>query len=295
MILSFLTVFTLYSALCLFLCAFVLVQSKTTRGTGGSRHTFGGDQVPAATLLCRGAKVGLEVRNLMPDWGLHRNAFGTVVEIVFEKDKDPNAGDLPRFVVVDFPEHIGPKWHPDHPTWAPLPCLKVRCEEASCCEREVAPLKLAYACTIHTFQGQNVGPTKAGQPDNRFLSVVVDPGTSGFEGQCPGLFYTVLTRATTIGKEGDRMNSALFFQGNNMKPARVKNLTTSVKGELCKKVQQRTKRTKRLKRNTIKSSLSENEKSEILEWADSYRCTKKRLQKVLACWKRRSPRDDCNF
>jgi len=231
----------------------------------------------------------------MPDWGLHRNAFGTVVEIVFDKDKDPNAGDLPRFVVVDFPEHIGPVWHPDHPTWVPLPCLKVRCEEGSCCEREVVPLKLAYACTIHTFQGPNVGPTKEGQPDNRFQSIVVDPGTPGFEGQCPGLTYTVLARVTTIGNEGNRMASALFFQGNNMKPERMKNLTTNAKGQPCKKVEQREKWMKRMKRKTVKSSLSEDQKKELLKWADTHRCSEKKLTEVLACWKRRSPRDDCNY
>ena len=57
-----------------------------------------------------GAKAAINLRNFCPLWGLHNGACGTVVEIVFAKGTNPNHGDLPQYVVVEFPNYTGPAW-----------------------------------------------------------------------------------------------------------------------------------------------------------------------------------------
>jgi hypothetical protein len=65
--------------------------------------------------------------------------------------------------------------------------------------REHIPLALAYGKTLHTLQGQNVGPAGPECPENAIQKIIVDPGTRKFEGVNVGLFYQLLSRATTIG------------------------------------------------------------------------------------------------
>ena len=69
-----------------------------------------------SALLFVGCKVALENRNFNPSWGLHNGAVGTVDEIVFDKGCNPNNGDLPLYVVVDFPLYCGPVWDTANPT-----------------------------------------------------------------------------------------------------------------------------------------------------------------------------------
>jgi hypothetical protein len=38
-----------------------------------------------------------------------------VREIVFAKGDNPNHGNLPKYVVVEFPAYSGPKWDSDNP------------------------------------------------------------------------------------------------------------------------------------------------------------------------------------
>ena len=278
-------------------CLFCLLGSmmQTTRRRGGSKHVFGDVVAPSVTMLCRDAQVSLSGKNYMPEWGLCRNAFGNVVEIVFDEGKDPNAGDLPRHVIVDFPGYTGPAWQPLHPTWVPLGCLNVRCENGGCCQRTVVPLKTAYGAAIHTFQGNNVGPTKPGQPPNRFQRTVVDPDKQSFEAMCPGLSHSFATRATTLGERNDRMKSALFFMGTNMNPTRMKNLTLDRDGKTRKKVKARNQWMKRIEKNTMKTSLTKEEQNTLLKWATEHRCTTEELDESIRCCYRRNKRDDLNY
>jgi hypothetical protein len=62
-----------------------------------------------------------------------------------------------------------------------------------CCTRTNIPLTLAYAKTIHTFQGQTVGPAAPGRPENPIKRILVDPGDQTFEGNNIGLFYTAVS------------------------------------------------------------------------------------------------------
>ena len=74
---------------------------------------------PKATRICLEAKVCLRGRNFQPNWGLFNGAIGTVKEIHYtQKTKErptPNNGDLPDYVVVDFPHYRGPVWDEKHP------------------------------------------------------------------------------------------------------------------------------------------------------------------------------------
>jgi hypothetical protein len=79
--------------------------------------------------------------------------------------------------------------------------------------------------TIHTFQGQNVGPAGNGRPENPIQRIVLEPGDRKFEGNNVGLFYTAMSRATTIGNTGDRISSAVYFDSPHFSIERFTNLT----------------------------------------------------------------------
>jgi hypothetical protein len=106
-----------------------------------------------------------------------------------------------------------------------------------CCSKTFIPLQLSYARTIHTFQGSSVGKTPPGYPQNAIKRIICDPGPREFEMKSPGLFYTLLSRATTMSEENDdRMLSAIFFTGQNMDISRVLGLTTTKNGKTPRKV-----------------------------------------------------------
>ena len=65
---------------------------------------------PECALLCVGSKVALENKNFCPEWGLHNGAVGTVQEVVFAPGHNPNNGDLPLYVIVEFLQYCGPVW-----------------------------------------------------------------------------------------------------------------------------------------------------------------------------------------
>ena len=93
--------------------AIIKTISTGPNGKGIKRH-FQND-TPSSSLLCRGAKVAIECRNLIPIWGLHNGACGTVVDIVFNKGDNPNHGHVPKYVAVHFPLYCGPVWDKDNP------------------------------------------------------------------------------------------------------------------------------------------------------------------------------------
>ena len=65
-------------------------------------------RTPMMTHLCIGAKVAIKGKNFEPTWGLYNGAVGTVREIVFDKDCNPNLMDLPLYVAVEFPSFNPP-------------------------------------------------------------------------------------------------------------------------------------------------------------------------------------------
>lgn len=78
------------------------------------RH-FQNSKTPTVSLLCIGAQVAISGRNFHPRWGLYNGAKGEVEEVVFAPGKDPNNGDRPDYVVVNFPCYIGPAWDKNNP------------------------------------------------------------------------------------------------------------------------------------------------------------------------------------
>ena len=71
---------------------------------------------PRTALICVGAKVSVAGRNFHPRWGLFNGSVGTVAKIAYDKDKSPNNGDHPSYVVVDLPNYCGPAWDTENPT-----------------------------------------------------------------------------------------------------------------------------------------------------------------------------------
>ncbi len=93
-------------------------KTKSTGLHNGMAITshFKNSKIPTSSLLSIGTKVAIENKNFCPIWGLHNGAVGIVDEIIFQNGHDPNKGDLPKYVVVDFPQYIGPIWDRDNPT-----------------------------------------------------------------------------------------------------------------------------------------------------------------------------------
>ena len=186
---------------------------------------YDSDRVPSYTLLVKNATVQLSGWNAKPEWGLFHGSMGKIIDIVYRQDESPSLGYLPLYVLVDFHLYIGPAFDEDHPTYVPIPVHIARCQFNCGCERTYVPLTLAFGKTIHSFQGQNVGPTCPGQPKNSVQHIVVEPGTRSFEGNSPGLLYSVISRITTLGDPFDLFTLALFFHGDNINRERLQNIT----------------------------------------------------------------------
>ena len=56
-----------------------------------------------------------------------------------------------------------------------------------------------------------------------FDVIVCDPDESKYEGKFLGLFYTAVSRATTLGDD-DGLNSALYFTGDHVKEDRIRSI-----------------------------------------------------------------------
>jgi hypothetical protein len=53
-----------------------------------------------------------------------------------------------------------------------------------------------------------------------------------FEGKNPGLLYTIEGRASALGNPRNKMSSALYFTGEDMKADRILNITKGANGKL---------------------------------------------------------------
>ena len=126
---------------------------------------------------------------------------------------------------------------------------------------------LAFAKTIHSFQGATLGPTPQGRPENNFLHIVADPGTRQFESTTNGLFYTLLSRVTTIGDLKDPATSAIAFTGSNMNVNRIKNINRKVNGDYYENVKQLHKWVKYLDDHEMYKALN-SEIQNIISWTN---------------------------
>ena len=154
----------------------------------------------------------------------------------------------------------------------PIPIVKLHCTKA-CCMREYMPLQVAYARTIHKYQGLSAGPVDVGQIPNQFDVIICDPDSKRAEGNHPGLFYTALSRATTLGDD-DGGNSATYFDGEHYNEARIRTLTKKTDSyDDYEKIIKRNKWVKRIQNNTVKglATVLDTNKQNNLTWAANTR------------------------
>jgi len=202
--------------------------------------------IPKTTIICRGAKVCIRGKNFNPQLGLFNGSIGTVIEIVYKQGHSPNQGHFPHYVIVDFPSYTGPSYDSRHPKWVPIPTITTYKPSQIYC-----PLQLSYARTIHTFQGYQAGPMQ------NIKKIVCDAGTAKHEALFPGLFYTALSRATTIGTADDRSKSAIFFM--NITSDRLERLTSNSQNQKYTMIQKREKWTNYLNKGVCANLESNND------------------------------------
>lgn len=86
------------------------------KNSGKSKQShFGRGDPPETSMFCIGSLCSVQGQNFCPTWGLHNHACGTVEEIVYKDGDNPNNGDLPDYVVVNFPQYCGPAWDKNNP------------------------------------------------------------------------------------------------------------------------------------------------------------------------------------
>jgi len=236
---------------------------------------------PKKTILCVGCKVYLSGMNIKPEWGLYHGSIGTVLDFIYKSkmgphETDEGIGKLPLFVLVNFPQYSGPSMYENDPTltdeeketkktYVAIPMMSGRCGNGGMCSRTYMPLNLAFGRTIHSFQGASVGPTPPGRPRNTFQRIICDPGKRGFEAKNPGLFYTLLSRATTFGDPNDLMTSSVYFMGKNMNESRVTRIVFKRDSTLYKGIENSRKWVKELDNNHV-PKLNQEEIDDILDW-----------------------------
>jgi hypothetical protein len=157
-----------------------------------------------------------------------------------------------------------------------------------CCERLFCPLKLSFAKTIDTYQGQNAGPVDAGRAPNAVKRIICDPGSRNFEARKPGLFFTIMSRATTAGTlvDGKRLDSAFYFYdfgfGHTMTPDRIINLRESPKThQPYAAVVKRDAWVQRLMSNKVTTNHSEQEIDKLFSWASSAKIDREDLHQLI--------------
>ena len=148
-----------------------------------------------------------------------------------------------------------------------------------CCQRCVVPLKLAFAKTVHSFQGQSVGPVNPGQPPNAYEAIICDPGTEAFEGNNPGLFYVIIGRGTTMGT-AKLTDSAVFFCGPNMTKKRIRTPRIASNGDTYYKVGMRDRWTALLDRNTHGCDATSEMRDDLISWTKTEKYTINQLDDI---------------
>lgn len=245
-----------------------VTQKPAGKKVSADKH-FDTDRNPNQVLICRGARVSLNGYNAAPDLGLYHGSLGIVRDIVYDEGQSPATDDFPSYVLVEFPEYCGKELLPNLPKYIPVVPHTVRCN-FNCCLRTYIPLALAYGKTAHTFQGQTVGPVPPGRPPNPIKKIIVDPGDRGFEGKNVGLFYQLLSRATTIGVPHDKLSSAIYFDGSNFNRKRFENLTMKNEKEMYKMAMLRKTWVSYLRKYTLpRECWTELNMKDIFHWAES--------------------------
>jgi hypothetical protein len=109
-------------------------------------------------------------------------------------------------------------------------------------------------------------PVDDGKPPNPVKTVICDPGSREFEAQKPGLFYSIISRGTTMGtlENGKRSGSAIYFYdygfGSVMTPAQITNLWVSLKtNQTYVTIRKRDKWVNHLQKNKLQEHKEDDE------------------------------------
>ena len=115
--------------------------------------------------LAKGARVMLRA-NLWQSTGLVNGAAGTVVDIIYSRDKAPPE-ELPSVIMVRFDHYTGPTM-PDGTV--PIPTIVRGWDDGqgNHLSREQFPLALAWASTVHKAQGQTLDKVVVSVDDSDF-------------------------------------------------------------------------------------------------------------------------------
>jgi hypothetical protein len=102
-----------------------------------------------------------------------------------------------------------------------------------------------------------------------FDVIICDPDIKAVEGRATGFFYTMLSRATTLG-DADGLNSAIYFMGPHLTKERIQNLTMKTKSnQTLQNVKRRTNWVNHLKQNTTHNThVHEDQMKKLLEWTE---------------------------
>jgi hypothetical protein len=261
-------------------------RSSVNPEKGITKSHFDDDLHDLTEGICVSARVALTRPNLKPDWGLYNGAIGTVISIIYRKGECPNKINpstktifLPQYVVVEFDSYKGPVWNVHKPKQVPIAPKTKYCTKGHCCMVTYIPLRLAFSRTLHTFQGQEAGPGKD------IPAIVLHAGARTFEGKCPGLLYTGLSRAANIGN-GDIEKSALYLIKPGSDEKRYKDIVHKARSNKSNKEIYERVRTRRcwqnyLKKNIRKKTFTMDEKKELTEWSKTTKIGKGELHQII--------------
>jgi len=178
----------------------------------------------------------------------------------------------------------------------PIPCVDARCK-MGCCSRRFVPLTLAFARSIHKFQGLSAGPTDEGQIPNIFKYLIVDPGNKLREANCPGLLYTAVSRATTLGNKHGK-GSALYFLQGTVNRDKFTKITFKLDGTPYVRVKERTDWLDSMsigRANRTAKAMSLAQEQEVLDWSSKASITPSMLEQLIGDYRSALHRHTVHF
>ena len=141
----------------------------------------------------------------------------------------------------------------------PIPIVKSFCDKG-CCQIQYLPLELAFAKSIHTFQGMQAGPT------NAIKRLIVNLGDVKFESNNPGLLYTAISRAMTIDENNEGKNSAIYFKKFEIQHY-MSNARKKQRNESSKPMRAKEQWIQYLNKHENSRIFTNREIAELLEWS----------------------------
>lgn len=118
-----------------------------------------------------------------------------------------------------------------------------------------------------------------------FKVIICDPDGKIVEGRNTGFFYTMLSRATTLG-DPNGLNSAIYFTGPNLTKQRIQELTLKTNSlQVLGNVKRRTAWVQYLENHIVDTSnISNTQMQKLFQWTQTripYDILYKRTQKYI--------------